>query len=73
MHPERGIVRTDRQSDGISTIPDDPYTFTRQFSNTKNAPRDLLHRPVTNPILRSATSVFNKENLTLVIWSSFQT
>ena len=50
MHPERGIVRTYRQSDGLSMITDDQNTLTRQSPNTNDAPRDPLLGPVTwNP------------------------
>ena len=50
MHPDILIVCTYRRSDGLSTIPDDQNTFTRQSANTNNAPRDPLHGPVTNLI-----------------------
>ena len=51
MQPDRGIVRMDRRSDGLSTIPDNPKNLTCQYSITNNAPRDPLLVPVTwNPI-----------------------
>ena len=50
MHPDRGILRTYRRLDGISTRPDNHNTLTNQSSDTKNEPRDPLHFPVTwNP------------------------
>ena len=47
MHPYRGILRMEKWSDGLSTIPGDPNTLTRQSSGTNDAPRDLLHGLVT--------------------------
>ena len=47
MHPDRGIVRTYRQTDGLSTIPDDQNTLTHQSSDMNDAPRDLPYVPVT--------------------------
>ena len=59
MHPRRGIVGTDRRSDSISLVPDDPNTLTRQCNGTNDAPRDPrssapLHRtlPGHGPDLR---------------------
>ena len=39
MYPDRGIVHTYRQSDGLSTRPDGPNTLTRQSACTNDAPR----------------------------------
>ena len=51
MLPYRGMLHTDRYSEGLSTRLDDPKTFTRQSYNTNNAPRDLFYGPVTwNPV-----------------------
>ena len=47
MHPDRVIVRVYRQSDGLSTRPDEQNTLTRQYVNTNDTPRDPLHDPVT--------------------------
>ena len=47
MHPDRGIVRTYRRSDSLSTRPDDHNTLTCQSSNTNDAPREKLLVPVT--------------------------
>ena len=47
MHPCRGIVGTDRRSDGLSTRPDGPKTLTRQYIGTNDANREPLHGPVT--------------------------
>ena len=44
MHPYRGIVHTERRSDGISMIPDGPNTLTFQSADTNDTPRD--HLPV---------------------------
>ena len=41
MHPSRGIERTYRRSYGLSKIPDDQITLTRQSVATDDAPRDL--------------------------------
>ena len=50
MHPDRGIVRTDRRLDGPSTISDVPNTLTCQYVSTNDAPGIYLHGPVTrNP------------------------
>ena len=50
MHPDRGIVRTDRQLDGISTRPDGPNTLIVQSAGINGAPGDPLRGPVTcNP------------------------
>ena len=48
MHPDRGIVRTYRQSDGLSTIPEDNNTLTHQSSDTNDTSRETLHDPVTS-------------------------
>ena len=47
MHLDILIFRTDRHSDGLSTIPDDLNTLTLQSAGMNNTPRDPLHRPVT--------------------------
>ena len=46
MHPDRGIARTYRRSDGLSKRPDDQNTLTRQSADTNDAPRDPYHGPV---------------------------
>ena len=48
MYPDRGIVRTYRLSDGLSTRPDDQNTLTRQSVDKINGPRDPRHVPVTD-------------------------
>ena len=59
MYPERGIVRTDRRSDGISKIPDDPKSLTCQSASTNDAPRDLILGPVTwNPAQHGPICVY---------------
>ena len=50
VHPDRGIVRTYRHSDGLSTIPYDPNTLTPQSAVTNDAPRDPLLGPVTGDV-----------------------
>ena len=47
MHTYRGILRTYRWSDVLSTIPDDQNTLTRQSADTNNVPREPLLGPVT--------------------------
>ena len=47
MNLDRGILRTDICSDGLSTRTDEPNTLTCQPDGTNNAPRHRLHRPVT--------------------------
>ena len=47
MHQDRVIVHIYRHPDGLSTIPDDQTTLTRQSADTNDAPRDPLHGPVT--------------------------
>ena len=47
MNPYRGIVHEYRQSDGLSTTLNGPNTLTCQSVATNNAPRDLLHNPIT--------------------------
>ena len=51
MHPDRGLVRKYRRSDGLSMIPDSPNTFTCQSNNTKKCSKGpRLLGPVTwNP------------------------
>ena len=55
MHPEIVIVCTYRQGDGVSTIPDNPDTLTRQSAAMDNDPRDLLHGPITNTNINFGT------------------
>ena len=43
MHPDRGIVHTDRRSDGISTRPDYPNNLTRQSVSTNKVPMEPPH------------------------------
>ena len=38
MHPDRGIVRTNRRSDGLSTRPDGPNTLTFQSAGVITTP-----------------------------------
>ena len=60
MHPDRGIVRMDRRSDGIYTRPNVPKTLTHQYSGTDNAPRDKLFKDPLNEILtRNGLSLCN--------------
>ena len=47
MHPGRDIFHTNGQSDGQSTIPDAPNTFTRQSAGINDAPWDRLLGPCT--------------------------
>ena len=47
MHPDRGIVRTYRNSYGLSTRPDNHTTLTHRSADTNDAPKDPLHGPVT--------------------------
>ena len=51
MHPDRGIVHTYIRSDGLSTIPDDQNTLTRQSVDKNDTPRYPLLVPVTHNIL----------------------
>ena len=46
MQPDRGIVRMDRWSDGISTISDDRNNLSHQSTGTNNGPRNPLFVPV---------------------------
>ena len=46
MHPDRGIVRTYRSSDGISTRLNDHNTLTSQSADTNDSTRVPFHRPV---------------------------
>ena len=43
MQPDRGIVRTYRRSDGLSTIQYEKNTLTCQSADMNNASRDPLH------------------------------
>ena len=45
MHPDIEIVRTYRQSKGLSMRPDDRNTLTCQSANRSEAPRDSASRP----------------------------
>ena len=47
MHLDRGIVHTDRGSDGLWKIPDDPNTLTSQSYSTYDSPREPIHGHVT--------------------------
>ena len=50
VHPDRGIVRTDRLSDDLSTRPDKLNTLIHQSPSTDDSLREPLHYPVTwNP------------------------
>ena len=49
MLPDRGIVCLHRRSDGISTIPEDPNTLTRQSASMNNAPREPPPHPASRP------------------------
>ena len=51
MHPERGILRTYRLSDVLSTIPDDPNTLTCQSVDTNYTPRYPPSRPHSTPLI----------------------
>ena len=48
MHPDRGILHTDRWSDGLSARPDVPNTLTLQSVGMNNAPRNPILHPVTH-------------------------
>ena len=48
MHPDRVIVCTYIWKYGISTIPYNQNTLTRQSADTYDASRDPLHGPVKN-------------------------
>ena len=48
MYPYRGIVRTDRGSDGLYMRPDGPNTLNLQPSSMNDASRYPLHIPVTH-------------------------
>ena len=54
MHLDRGIVRADIRSYGLSTRPDNPNTLTFQFADANNAPREPLYGPVKKEILETA-------------------
>ena len=50
MNPNIGIVHTDRCSDGLYMVPDNPNTLTYQSVATNDDPRDPLHGSITlNP------------------------
>ena len=55
MQPDRGTVRMDKRSGGLSTRPDDLNTLTCQSSDTNNTPRDLLLGPVTCNLAHKCT------------------
>ena len=70
MHTYRGIVRTRRWSDGLSTRPDDQNTITCQSDNTNEAPRGPLLGPVTwNP---ARTWPYSTLQLHLRLWLCLQ-
>ena len=48
MHTYRMILRTYRQSDGLSTISDNFNTLPPQYADTNNAPMDP---PLLGPVL----------------------
>ena len=50
MHLDRGIVRTYRWSDGISTRQDNHNNLNCQSSDTKDALRDSIIGPIKDPI-----------------------
>ena len=50
MHPDRQTVLMDRQSDGLSKIPDYPNTITLQSDGMNNAPWDPLFGLVTGSL-----------------------
>ena len=59
MHPYRVIVHSNICLDSISTIPYDSNTLTCQYDGTNDAPRNLLHGPVTwHPSQCSPTYVY---------------
>ena len=47
MYPGRGILRTYRRSDSLSTRPDNQNTLNIKYANTNDAPRDPTLDPVT--------------------------
>ena len=67
MYLERGIVRTYRWSDGLSTIPDNQNTLTRQYANTNDAPRDPLHGPVTHIRIKCPNNLISEIVQILII------
>ena len=71
MHPYRGLVCTYRRSNGLSTIPDKPNTFTCQSAGRNNTPQGPTSRshyveswPITDQIY--ATSI---PTVPLTSWS----
>ena len=62
MHPYRGIVCTERWSDGLSTIRYGPNTLNFQFGGTNNAsPGTQLGGPIT-PHTQKRTDTRNKSS-----------
>ena len=58
MHPYRGIVHTDRQSDGISTRPYEPNNLINQSAGTNTNPRDTLHALLHGILSDTARSMY---------------
>ena len=67
MHPERGIVRTYRRLDGLSTRPDDQNTLTCQSADTNYAPRGPLHGPVTTTVIQIVLYLCQFTTLSLAV------
>ena len=60
MHPYRVIVHTDRWSDDIYKIPNDPINLNNKSTGTNDAPRDPLIGPITrNPALTRGDMVYD--------------
>ena len=49
MQPDIGIVRTDRQTDGLSTRSDEPNTLTCQSNGTTDTPWIHSTDPLQTP------------------------
>ena len=62
MHPYRGKLHMDRQSDGLSTRPDDSNTLTRQYAVDEDSPRDPLLGPITGGKFSSRIKVIKPIN-----------
>ena len=67
MQLDRGMVCTDRWSDGLPMIPDGPNILTQKSAGTNDKPRYPLHRPVTGD--PSWTRLGSKINLLLCLLS----
>ena len=67
MHPDRGIVHIYRHSYGLSNIPDGPNKPTCQSTGINEAPRYLLHGPVTwNPVQHVQSTSMDESTATVL-------